>query len=581
MHKDVFAVGSSSRLFTMSLTKFTCPNCQQVLRSSRPIEAGRQVNCPKCGKLFTMPAEVPVETFAIKQSDPALPLAPKNNKAAPAPAAEEIAELDDTEQNGKPEQPRRKVRRRPAKAAVTDTAEEDESDSDDTDGGPRRKLRRPVPKADIDDADDDEDEVEDVDSFADEEEAPRRKIRLKTKPKKSMSSLTLSLIVSGGLVLLLAGAGGGAYWYINRDRNQSKNEDPLVYVPADSAMMIGMDVGTLMNQPLLARAAESANKQMKTNFFESVKKSTGVEFKDLFNTCVFAVGSPGSRGTAALPSKTTLIAKSRVPFDQRKIRDSSKEPKAVRFQGRTYFNVNDGDTKLLYMPSNWFLIASNINEPELQAVIAAELKPAASSSKSLEMARDLQGNHFWLTTSLDGPAGAILGAVLMNPAAPDKKSMAPGAELIKQARAAGLWANISGDTIALSAGLKFDDDQAAQNAVAPLQKMWKNQSKSAATQMMLGAMLPPSIQKLQKEVSSSIAFSAQGTIAQASCTLSIQTLSELMNEAQSAPSLQQPPSLNPRGAPQTVPGPRRGASRTSPDPDRELSRALTRRARER
>ena len=39
----------------MTSQRITCPDCKSVLRPAKPVADGKQVKCPKCGKIFTTP----------------------------------------------------------------------------------------------------------------------------------------------------------------------------------------------------------------------------------------------------------------------------------------------------------------------------------------------------------------------------------------------------------------------------------------------------------------------------------------------------------------------------------------------
>jgi hypothetical protein len=57
----------------MAVTKFSCPECQAVLKSASPIPAGKKLKCPKCGAFFPYsdPAEVAeYDDFAERDDEP-------------------------------------------------------------------------------------------------------------------------------------------------------------------------------------------------------------------------------------------------------------------------------------------------------------------------------------------------------------------------------------------------------------------------------------------------------------------------------------------------------------------------------
>src|SRR5262245_19229882 len=63
--------------------KITCPHCDAVLKPAKPLAAGKKVNCPRCGEVFTVRDEEEEEEARPARAVPARPA----KKAAPAKAA--------------------------------------------------------------------------------------------------------------------------------------------------------------------------------------------------------------------------------------------------------------------------------------------------------------------------------------------------------------------------------------------------------------------------------------------------------------------------------------------------------------
>jgi hypothetical protein len=70
----------------MPVSKLTCPNCEVVLRPSKPLKPGKKVNCPKCGTLFVVPGEEMHVTAAEPDapSKPSGPAATDDDDTGPA-----------------------------------------------------------------------------------------------------------------------------------------------------------------------------------------------------------------------------------------------------------------------------------------------------------------------------------------------------------------------------------------------------------------------------------------------------------------------------------------------------------------
>jgi uncharacterized Zn finger protein (UPF0148 family) len=58
----------------MPVAKLTCPNCEAVLRPSKPLRPGRKVTCPKCGTRFVVPGDE-MDAIAAEPEVPPTPAA--------------------------------------------------------------------------------------------------------------------------------------------------------------------------------------------------------------------------------------------------------------------------------------------------------------------------------------------------------------------------------------------------------------------------------------------------------------------------------------------------------------------------
>ncbi len=121
----------------MSAFKITCPHCEAVMKTPRPVPAGKRLTCPKCGDEFTTP-DAGVGAAAAE--------APKKKAADPRTA---------TKAAGKP------AAKSPAKAAKGAPAPPPKPADDDDEGGTYSfadEKKKPAGGGDDDD-EDEEDEA--------------------------------------------------------------------------------------------------------------------------------------------------------------------------------------------------------------------------------------------------------------------------------------------------------------------------------------------------------------------------------------------------------------------------------------
>src|ERR1700737_2742638 len=55
----------------MPVAKLTCPNCHAVLKQAKPLPSGKEVKCPKCAHLFTVPEEEVQDVIGLAPEEPA------------------------------------------------------------------------------------------------------------------------------------------------------------------------------------------------------------------------------------------------------------------------------------------------------------------------------------------------------------------------------------------------------------------------------------------------------------------------------------------------------------------------------
>ena len=490
----------------MPAVTFACPECGKVLRSARPIPAGKKITCPTCAAVFPMP-EQEDEEAAVGVSDK-----PRRPVAAP------VRDDDDDPR------PRRKASR------AADDDDEDEP-------RPRRRSRE----------DDDEDD------------RPRRK---KRKARSQGGSGRLGLLIGAGAVLLLLLAGGGtaAYfiWFHGVNRGGG-NEEPLAFVPAGSEVLVGQDYATILGDPGLgAQFEKGLREQGKSgDLFNKVKQETGLEFKELFAQTVVATnldtlnnqvlmaggmgggpppgmppgmqGNMPGRGTVR-PSAITLIARSSKPFDQKKIVKSCKDADRKSAHGKSYYAINEGDFRTLFMPSNRTLILSSLTGAELDALFASDGTTPSVSADTAALVRGVDKTTLWMAVPFEGKTRAKIDEGLRNdPAPPEFQGLVNPAASGKGVAA---WGALEGEQVRIGVNVACADAAAAGQLTQTAEKTWNEQKMKVTLGMGLLAMQIPKTAKVLGELTGSLKFSADGTVARATATTSRANLTAAVQEIQ-------------------------------------------------
>src|SRR5262249_48220365 len=92
----------------MSATKVICPECRATLKLASSLPAGKKIKCPKCTRVFAIPAEE-ADGEAAGATPPAV--TPKRPKAKLAPQPEELQDSADREDDGNEQDEPRPVRK--------------------------------------------------------------------------------------------------------------------------------------------------------------------------------------------------------------------------------------------------------------------------------------------------------------------------------------------------------------------------------------------------------------------------------------------------------------------------------------
>lgn len=388
-------------------------------------------------------------------------------------------------------------------------------------------------------------------------ERPRRKSR--KRQKTGSLSLLLGVAVLGAILLLVAGGGVAFYWFWNAEKNSGGGkEDPVAYLPADSSMIIGVDFGTLLEQPGIGPLLEQSIRQKQkggSNLFTDCKQKTGLEFKELFDHTIVAYRGPLAQANVAAMPPAVVILQSKVPFDQRKIRDSMKNPESRKLDGKTYYRVQEHPFQTLFMPSDRIMIMTSMIDAQVEPVIRADGAQPLLSPDVLALVRRSQRSHLWFVVPFDDSMRQNLERQAPKVAG-QMAELKPFLHALAGARGMSLSVTIEGDRVRVTAAIMCAEETSAQNAAGSLETFWTKQTKGlGGLQLGLGmAMLPPSAQTFAKEVIDTAQFTREGNTVLATAQVSMKSLQDLLRDAQNRGGGMRPGPGFPAGPPGGFPG---------------------------
>jgi hypothetical protein len=522
---------------TMADSTFTCPECDTALRGAEKVPPGKKVKCPSCSAIFIMPEQKKLETSSAI-SDKPLPSAPgrrfgndADERDDEAPRSKRKSRDDEDE-----ETPRRRDR-------VRDDAEaEDEA------------RRRPKARAAAEDFDVvEEDDVVDEEYREDDEETedrPRKKRRKKKQAARRGGSRGLLVGIIAGVVLLLLGGGGLATYFLffANTNNVGTDVEAWAFVQPDATFVMGIDVATIMNDPLFGPQIETLLRGQAggNTLLDDAKKETGLDFKELSAQAVIAANvdlsaagdpfggmggfgggqRPGGRGGPSTPP-FTIVMKSSKPFSQAKLANSFKNATRKKLNGKTYYEVSSGGFKYAYMPSNQHLVLTSVNETQLAAILGATKDKPAIAADTVSLLSGISKNTFWLAMPLD----AKLRDVMKQAVAAQPGAIQPMGDAMGQARGFAFYANIDANTFRIGFNLLCADANAASQLAAQADAEFQKQKGALGMlDLLLGAL--PKTKQGVKELVDSLKYSADGANMVVTAQTTRQTFNDVVQEIQ-------------------------------------------------
>ena len=461
------------------MPSFACPKCKKVLKTSAPIPAGKNVKCPGCAHVFTLPAA----KTGIQANKPVAPA-----RKVPAVTSDDDDDLP-------------KKRRRP--------------DPDDEDDAPRQPARKAKPRVEDDDPDEEDDD------------RPARR----RKKKKAASNKGLFVILGGvgGLLLVLAIA--AFLWpgfLVGKDKVAGNVKagappapqaplDPLAFVPNNCDYILGANLAFLRTKPETMQQFEQALKQ-----------------QNALNPVALDLVKNAERGIIAGligPTDNVVVAFSSVAvLDPQKVIQAFNAGPAETIQGKTVYKVAGRGApgrELLAMPTDKMVVFGSMSEVDFVKILDAR------GALSPDMQAHVNGVNQKTGWGVVNVQAALKDKAGQLKALEAKPGGAQAMAAIKNAKTAAFSLDAANDT-RLQIDVQFANDQDATTVEAFAKGYWEKEAKPAL------AMLPFMLGKqaggaLTNDINQTFKIQRQGSQVTASVTITENTSKELEKLQQAGP----------------------------------------------
>jgi hypothetical protein len=375
------------------------------------------------------------------------------------------------------------------------------------------------------------DVVEEVDDF--DEPSPRRRRRdsddRPVRRKKSGSMLGLIVGLCGGVALLAIFGVTAFVWpgFLLSGR-ASQARTLLAYVPADSTVVAGAQVGLVRKDP-----------QFAASWNELQQKVTQLpdfppEARELLNDAdEIVVGTAGTNANAT----AVFAASTERPYDVEKVKRLAKAGAAVNVQGQTIYPTNNliaGKQSFLALPTDKIMVLGVMPQEQF-AKLLVEAPKARLHADLQEQIDHAHTALVWVGVRFDenikqqlqkaqgqlGPAAMMLG--------PDGNNILAA---IQRGKGALLAIDFRGQKLKVSVGMTCADGNDAGLLKTGVSNVWNAQAKQMIAMGDLFGAGVPGLSKLLAEVQQSFAVELRSTTVIASIEVNQDTLQQVSNAAQ-------------------------------------------------
>jgi hypothetical protein len=294
-------------------------------------------------------------------------------------------------------------------------------------------------------------------------------------------------------------------------------EEPLAYLPPNSAIVGGANVQAILASPI--GAALTPLLSSPTMPFSKVVSAAGNKpMNEAIDRIVFGGGSNG----------VTVVVKTTASLDRNKLAEAMGSSTTTSIGGQRVYRLGGGGPKAMFVPNKRIAVFADLPDNLIDTIARSSGTKPAVSAETLALAAKFNTSSIWAVVGPEGlndpsfQAGFSAGAA----ASPEGKALAP---LLQTARGAGIGIDVSGD-LGIKFGLQCADASAAGAAAAQIQAMSaKSRTDPAAKMMMM--MAPAGFKKLMTEFEESTQCNTDGAMVIVSARASMTAVQEALNSA--------------------------------------------------
>jgi len=319
---------------------------------------------------------------------------------------------------------------------------------------------------------DDFDQVEIVDEVTAAKEMKAATAVKRRRPrqqfKKKSNPWPVILISLGGL-LGLAALGVGGYFAF-KFLTSSRSGDPVAYMPPNSPIMGGADIGRLMNE--IPELSAMAGMLDAVPPLAKYKSETNIDFKSALDKIVVGIG-----GSPTQPTVTTVALTSKTPLNKDKLA-AAFGAKAGTVGGRSVFQSGSNPySQDVMMVPNSSLVAFYQGNPNNMDDAVRRGGSSNPSTNLNAMVQKASQAHVWIVMDFSAPG--LRDIVASNP-------MMKGAnqDSMNNLKSMGMWANIAGSDVEITIHALTIDANTAKTFSDEGQKQM-SQAKNPIMQAML------------------------------------------------------------------------------------------------